>query len=247
MSVIQNFLTKILEARYGEEVRGSIHDAIDQCYKDATGNPESVAAVVEQNDQMAELLENTPYTVAVEESEYVLPVHTINDGKTAEYSTWSSTKIQEKLDELQDNLNNNIGDAEVKLQDRFLIIEGSHNGIKFDNTVQKTVTLGTSAALGGASNLQVIFAGQDQCSHYESATGSIEENYKNVYQPMVSAFLSGYDNDQVYGELTPVIDSITESNGSISLKFTLKPVYIIYDLDMYYDIKYRIILMKKQV
>ena len=62
MSAIQTFLEKIKTAIYGEEVRGSIHDAIEQCYKDATGNPESVAAVVEQNDQMAGLLVNTPYT-----------------------------------------------------------------------------------------------------------------------------------------------------------------------------------------
>lgn len=46
--MINDLLKKIKEAIYGEEVRGSIHDAIEQCYKDATGHPDSVAAVVER-------------------------------------------------------------------------------------------------------------------------------------------------------------------------------------------------------
>lgn len=44
--MINDLLKKIKEAIYGEEVRNSIHDAIEQCYKDATGHPDSVTAVV---------------------------------------------------------------------------------------------------------------------------------------------------------------------------------------------------------
>lgn len=245
MSVIQNFLTKILEARYGEEVRGSIHDAIDQCYKDATGHPDSVAAVVEQNDQMAELLENTPYTTAIEDTEiFELPVHTIRDNVTTEVSTWSSKKIQDKLDDMQDEIDSVQNELTVKIENKFIVINGSHNGIKYDSSAQKTVTIGTVAKFGSAANLQVIFAGQDQRSRYESASGSIETDYANVYRPMVNASLAGMDNDQVFAEVTPVVNSITESQGNLSIKFTLKPVGILYDQDMYYDIKYRIILMK---
>ena len=46
--MINDLLKKIKEAIYGEEVRGSIHDAIEQCYKDAIGHPESVAATVKE-------------------------------------------------------------------------------------------------------------------------------------------------------------------------------------------------------
>lgn len=46
--MINDLLKKIKEAIYGEEVRSSIHDAIEQCYKDATGHPESVAATVRE-------------------------------------------------------------------------------------------------------------------------------------------------------------------------------------------------------
>ena len=48
MGLINEYLKKIKEAIYGEEVRNSIHDAIEQCYKDATGHPESVAATVKE-------------------------------------------------------------------------------------------------------------------------------------------------------------------------------------------------------
>lgn len=238
MSAIQIFLEKIKTAIYGEEVRGSIHDAIEQCYKDATGHPDSVAAVVEQNDQMADLLKATPYTTAIEDTDvYELPIHTIRDDVTSETSTWSSAKIEEVLSNGQETI-------VTEVKNKFVVIEGSHNGIKYDSSAQKTATIGTVAKFGSADNLQVVFAGQDQRSRYESASGSIETDYANVYRPMVNASLAGMDNDQVYSEITPVIDSITENQGNLSIKFTLKPVGILYDQDMYYDIKYRIVLMK---
>lgn len=46
--MINDLLKRIKEAIYGEEVRGSIYDAIEQCYKDAVGHPESVAATVKE-------------------------------------------------------------------------------------------------------------------------------------------------------------------------------------------------------
>lgn len=46
MASILDLLAKIKEAKYGKDVRQSIHDAIQQCYNDATGNPDSIAAHV---------------------------------------------------------------------------------------------------------------------------------------------------------------------------------------------------------
>lgn len=48
MSNIYELLEQISSAIYGKDVRGSIHDAIEQCYKDATGNPDSLAAIFEK-------------------------------------------------------------------------------------------------------------------------------------------------------------------------------------------------------
>lgn len=93
MAFITDILNTIKNARKGKDMRQAIYDGIKQCYDDATGNPESVAAVVEQNDKMKELLENTPYTTVESEGEFELPVHTINDSETSAWSTWSSEKI----------------------------------------------------------------------------------------------------------------------------------------------------------
>ena len=48
MSGISDYIEQIRSATYGEEVRGSIVSALEQCYADATGNPESVAALTEK-------------------------------------------------------------------------------------------------------------------------------------------------------------------------------------------------------
>ena len=57
MGLISEYLKKIKEAVYGEEVRDSIHDAIEQCYKDATGHPDSVAATVGEINKISSNLD----------------------------------------------------------------------------------------------------------------------------------------------------------------------------------------------
>lgn len=90
MTKIQELLDNLLHKKLGRDVRQSIHDSIEQCYKDATGHPESVAAVVE-------LLDKTPYMTVEEGESADLPIHTINDGEISETSTWSSEKINKEL------------------------------------------------------------------------------------------------------------------------------------------------------
>lgn len=87
---IQEVLSNILHKTYGRDVRQSIHDAIEQCYKDATGNPESVAYV-------KDLVENTPYTEYSEGDDLELPVHSINDEEISKNSTWSSKQIVDMI------------------------------------------------------------------------------------------------------------------------------------------------------
>lgn len=48
MANIYELLEQINSAIYGEDVRESIHDAIEQCYEDATGNPNSLSAIIEK-------------------------------------------------------------------------------------------------------------------------------------------------------------------------------------------------------
>jgi hypothetical protein len=63
MSVYDD-LAQILSARYGKDVRQSIHDAIQQCYSDATGNPESVAAFANDILELQATDENINSTIA---------------------------------------------------------------------------------------------------------------------------------------------------------------------------------------
>lgn len=241
MSAIQTFLEKIKTAIYGEEVRGSIHDAIEQCYKDATGNPESVAAVVEQNNQMADLLENTPYTTAIEDTDiYELPIHTIRDGVVSETSTWSSQKIQDALDNAQNDINN----VSQKITDKFIIIDGVHNGLEGLSDVDKTITIGSVAKLGGKDNLQVIFAGQDHRTHYSSPSDPVDYDFTGVYRPIINVGLYGMDNDIPRGQISPYPSAMRETGGNIVLDFNLRTDHIPEDQNVYYDIKYRFVILR---
>ncbi len=57
MSTISELLAVISNAVYGKDVRQAIVDSIQACYDDATGNPESLAALVAQVDALEEALE----------------------------------------------------------------------------------------------------------------------------------------------------------------------------------------------
>ena len=60
---IEELLNNVLHKIYGKEVRQSFVDAIRQCYKDATGHPESVAGVIEENKNMKKELDSNINTI----------------------------------------------------------------------------------------------------------------------------------------------------------------------------------------
>lgn len=57
MLTVSECLSRIMKAVRGAEVRQSIHDAIKQCYADATGNPESVAGYAQKVDEYKQLVD----------------------------------------------------------------------------------------------------------------------------------------------------------------------------------------------
>lgn len=61
MSAINEKLALIKNATYGKDVRQAIIDSITQCYADATGNPESLSALVNQVNQ----IQDTTDTIVV--------------------------------------------------------------------------------------------------------------------------------------------------------------------------------------
>lgn len=63
MADVYNLLEQISSAIYGEDVRGSIHDAIEQCYEDATGNPASLSNLISSLHDLGDVIEMDATTV----------------------------------------------------------------------------------------------------------------------------------------------------------------------------------------
>lgn len=58
-TTLESLLSDILNTVYGKDMRQSIHDAIEQCYADATGNPDSVAKLANDLASYSQKLEET--------------------------------------------------------------------------------------------------------------------------------------------------------------------------------------------
>lgn len=56
--MIEEYLKEFEKAELGRDVKKGLLDCIRQCYEDATGNPESVAAVVKENKTLKEKLQS---------------------------------------------------------------------------------------------------------------------------------------------------------------------------------------------
>ena len=100
MSNIEQYLADILSARYGEEVRQSIHDAIQQCYEDGRAGAIDLEA---RADIAAETTAREALDTRVETLE--------NDTTTAEEVTYDDTDTQLGATDVQGAigaLNNNL-------------------------------------------------------------------------------------------------------------------------------------------
>lgn len=90
---IKEYLDNIKKAVKGEEVRGSIHDAIKQCYDDATGNPESIAAAVRDIEKTKEEIHDTVENYKSEADQKIAGYKSETDQKVAE----SDARISEAV------------------------------------------------------------------------------------------------------------------------------------------------------
>lgn len=93
MGLINEYLKKIKEAIYGEEVRNSIHDAIEQCYKDATGHPESVAATVKEIGEVSKRIDNLIATGTAQSQEVGKTIATTSQGSKTKINFSDSNVI----------------------------------------------------------------------------------------------------------------------------------------------------------
>lgn len=189
---IEELLDSLLHKVYGKEVRQGFVDSIRQCYKDATGNPESVAAVVEDNKKMRELIDQAA-VATIEEGEIEdLPINTINDDEIGEKSTWSSEKI---LDSTVQNV--------IDYQD------------VFDNatTVKKM-----AFDIGNKIGVELYYINP---SHYNGSIAAndklgfpftTEKSYK--HPPFILASVNGVSQtaDGIYGDITASVTNISKKS-----------------------------------
>lgn len=91
--MISDYLKKIKEAIYGEEVRSSIHDAIEQCYKDATGHPDSVAATVKEIGEVSKRIDNLIATGTAQSQEVGKTIATTLQGSKTKINFSDSNVI----------------------------------------------------------------------------------------------------------------------------------------------------------
>lgn len=122
--MINDLLKKIKEAIYGEEVRNSIHDAIEQCYKDATGHPDSVAATVKEIGEVSANLSKETADRKAEVNTERKRIDNLIAAGTAQTQEIGKTIVQTKL-------TTNSMSMDYLTSDKYY--DGLFNGIAFKN------------------------------------------------------------------------------------------------------------------
>jgi len=144
MSNIEQYLADILAARYGEEVRQSIHDAIEQCYEDGRAGAIDLEA---RADIAAETTARKALDTRVEALE--------NDTTTAAEVTYDDTSTQLGATDVQGAigaLNNNLSDGVVP--EDITVIFGSSaftNRMAFCKKIGKMIFYNISFTTGSAT------------------------------------------------------------------------------------------------
>ena len=207
---ITELLDNILHKRYGKDVRQNIHDAIKQCYDDATGNPDSVAKVVD-------ILNKTPRTTGEEYEELELPVHTINDSATNTTSTWSSEKTSKEIKAVISD--KKIDTALVWSSEKTSseIIQNTRNVTDFKSYDNNIKIQYEAFELGKKIGVELYHMDYD----YYSGSISKNERYgialstrkKYSHAPFFFVSVSGVSeaNDGVYGDISASVSGVKEN------------------------------------
>ncbi len=101
-TTLETLLNDILNTVYGKDVRQAIHDAIQQCYADATGNPDSVAKLANDLASYSQQLQETQ-TLIQQVNDALISQETIlydGDGSTAKNTSFSLADTVKNYDYL---------------------------------------------------------------------------------------------------------------------------------------------------
>jgi hypothetical protein len=191
MAKIQELLDNLLHKKLGRDVRQSIHDSIEQCYKDATGHPESVAGVIEENKNMQKQLDSNINTIngridtiltGTVNTTKLVTVHsaTIRNNSASDLTFKISSKDNETLKSIKDKsptvINANVI---AKALDGVAIngkgIPSSYNVESTNDEYVITVYSGSSSVVG-----QYVFMAVVTIAYKDTATDISSAELKDV-------------------------------------------------------------------
>ena len=191
MAKIQELLDNLLHKKLGRDVRQSIHDSIEQCYKDATGHPESVAGVIEENKSMQKQLDSNINTIngridtiltGTVNTTKLVTVHsaTIRNNSASDLTFKISSKDNDTLNSIKDKsptvINANVI---AKALDGVAIngasIPSSYNVESTNDEYVITVYSGSSSVVG-----QYVFMAVVTIAYKDTATDISSAELKDV-------------------------------------------------------------------
>lgn len=191
MAKIQELLDNMLHKKLGRDVRQNIHDSIEQCYKDSTGHPDSVTAVIKENKEMQERLDSNINTIngridtiltgAVNTTKLVT-VHstTIRNNSASDLTFKISSKDNETLKSIKDKsptvINANvIARALDGVAINGASIPSSYNVESTNDEYVITVYSGSSSVVG-----QYVFMAVVTIAYEDTATDISSAELKDV-------------------------------------------------------------------
>lgn len=226
MAKIQELLDNLLHKKLGRDVRQSIHDSIEQCYKDATGHPESVAGVIEENKNMQKQLDSNINTIngridtiltgAVNTTKLVT-VHsaTIRNNSASDLTFKISSKDNETLKSIKDKsptvINANVI---AKALDGVAIngkgIPSSYNVESTNDEYVITVYSGSSSVVG-----QYVFMAVVTIAYEDIATDISSAELKDV-RAGADGTVYKSAGEAVRGQIGQLEESLGNVNEEIS-------------------------------
>jgi hypothetical protein len=236
MTKIQELLDNLLHKKLGRDVRQSIHDSIEQCYKDATGHPESVAGVIEENKNMQKQLDSNINTIngridtiltGTVNTTKLVTVHsaTIRNNSASDLTFKISSKDNETLKSIKDKsptvINANVI---AKALDGVAIngkgIPSSYNVESTNDEYVITVYSGSSSVVG-----QYVFMAVVTIAYEDIATDISSAELKDVRAGADGTVYksAGEAVRQQIGELKESLGNvvkITETKSTNKLNFT---------------------------
>lgn len=259
MAKIQELLDNLLHKKLGRDVRQSIHDSIEQCYKDATGHPESVAGVIEENKNMQKQLDSNINTIngridtiltGTVNTTKLVTVHsaTIRNNSASNLTFKISSKDNETLKSIKDKsptvINANVI---AKALDGVAIngkgIPSSYNVESTNDEYVITVYSGSSSVVGQYVFMAVVtIAYEDIATDISSAElkdvragadGTVYKSAGEAVRQQIGSLKEDLENQAVYSEglkkSAVLNDVITETLYTGSAKNAPDTINKIYD------------------